>query len=285
MPQVPEVVEDAALSVSLFEIEGDNGAEPVGWQVDIVLRDQPQPDGLAAVLAPALAEAGAALLGIDVAPVPPEEWVRAVELRLPPIRIGRFVIHGAHAREAVPPGAVAIEVEAGLAFGSGEHATTRLCLAAIDHLARRRRFRRVLDLGCGSGLLAIAAARCWPARVLAVDHDPIAVRVASANASLNRVVGRVRVLAAEGYRHPAIRRQRPFDLVLANILADPLIELAPGLRAHLAPGGRAVLSGLLSSQADAVAAAHRKQGLRLLDVAREGPWAALTFAHAMAGRR
>jgi ribosomal protein L11 methyltransferase len=135
----------------------------------------------------------------------------------------------------------------------------------------------VLDLGCGSGVLAIAAAKCWPARVLAVDNDPIAVRVAGTNAAINGVAQRMRVVLAEGYAHSSVRRIRPFDLVLANILADPLIELAPALRAHLAPGGRAVLSGLLDRQADAVIAAHRAQGMRLLDRIADGPWTALVL--------
>ncbi|MGE3295638.1 MAG: 50S ribosomal protein L11 methyltransferase, partial [Geminicoccaceae bacterium] len=187
-------------------------------------------------------------------------------------------VHGSHARDAVPPGAVAIEIDAGLAFGSGEHATTQACLASLDRLARRRRFRRVLDVGCGSGVLAIAAAKCWPARVLAVDNDPIAVRVARENVALNGVAEHVRVELGEGYGHPFVRRLRPFDLVLANILADPLIELAPTLARHLAPAGHAVLSGLLDRQAEAVIAAHRREGLELVDRADQGPWAALVLA-------
>ena len=136
----------------------------------------------------------------------------------------------------------------------------------------------MLDLGCGSGVLAIAAARCWPARVLAVDNDPIAVRVAPTTPSSMASAVHPNLSSATA---TAIRRSGadgPFDLILANILADPLIELAPALRAHLAPGGRAVLSGLLDRQADAVVAAHRRQGLRLLDQAQQGPWVALVFA-------
>jgi ribosomal protein L11 methyltransferase len=193
------------------------------------------------------------------------------------VTAGRFVVHGSHARDDLPAGAVPIEIDAGLAFGSGEHATTRSCLTAIDQLARRHRFARVLDVGCGSGVLAIAAAKSWPAEVLGVDNDPIAVRIASANAALNGVGHRVRTVLAEGYAHSLVRRRRPFDLILANILADPLIELAPALRASLAPGGYAVLSGLLDRQADAVVAAHRRQGLRLLGWAQEGPWMALVL--------
>ena len=285
MPEVPEAVEDEALSVSLVEIEDPVSAEPVGWQIDILFRAPPDPADLVARLGPALATASARLDHIVVERVLPEEWARAAELRLPPVAAGRFVVHGSHARADVPAAAVAIEIDAGLAFGSGEHATTRSCLLAIDRLARQRRFVRVLDVGCGSGVLAIAAAKCWPAEVLAVDNDPIAVRVARTNADLNGVRPRVRTALAEGYAHPLVRRRRPFDLILANILADPLIELAPALRAHLAPGGRAVLSGLLDRQADAVVAAHRRLGLRLLDQAQEGPWMALVLGRSRSPHR
>ncbi len=277
MPEVPEPVEDEAVSVSMFELEDAATADPVGWQIDLLFREPPDRDQLAARLAPALAEASATLKLITVKRVAPEEWARATELRLPPVTAGRFVVHGSHARGLWPAGTVPIEIDAGLAFGSGEHATTQSCLTAIDRLAGQRRFKRVLDVGCGSGVLAIAAAKCWPAKVLAIDNDPIAVRVARANADLNGVGMLVRTELAEGYAHPSVRRHRPYDLILANILADPLIELAPALRAHLAPGGRAVLSGLLERQADSVIAAHRRQGLRLFDHIRQGPWTALVL--------
>jgi ribosomal protein L11 methyltransferase len=277
MPELLEAIVEEALSVSLFEIEDEATADTVGWQIDLLFRDPPDARALAAALAPACASVGARFGDIAVTRVAPDDWARTTELRLPPVRAGRFIVHGSHARDRLPADAVAIEVDAGLAFGSGEHATTQSCLFAIDRLARRRRFERVLDLGCGSGVLAIAAAKCWPARVLAVDNDPIAVRVASDNAKLNGVGRSVRTFLGDGYRHPAVRRARPFDLILANILADPLIELAPALRAHLAPGGRAVLSGLLDRQAEAVVAAHRRQGLRLLDRVQQGPWVALVL--------
>ena len=277
MPEVPEAIEDEALSVSTFELEDEVTADPIGWQIDILFRNPPDPDQLAIGLAQALTAAAASLERITVERVAPEEWARATELRLPPVTAGRFVVHGSHARDLVPAGAVPIEIDAGLAFGSGEHATTQSCLVAIDRLARQWRFARVLDVGCGSGVLAIAAAKCWAAAVLAVDNDPIAVRVARGNAELNGVGQRVRTELVDGYGHPRVRRLRPYDLILANILADPLIELAPALRAHLAPGGRAVLSGLLDRQAEAVIAAHRSQGLRLLEHVQNGPWAALVL--------
>ena len=273
MPEVPAVLEDEAISVSLFEIEDEATAEPVGWRIDLLFREAPEVSALAAVLA----DAGIRTDEVRTERVEPEEWARAAELKLAPVVAGRFVVHGSHARDAVPREKVAIEIDAGLAFGSGEHATTQACLAAIDRLARRRRFRRVLDVGCGSAVLAIAAAKCWPGRVLAVDNDPIAVRVARVNVANNGVADRIRVEFGEGYSYPAVRRHGTFDLILANILADPLIELAPDLRQHLAAGGHAVLSGLLDRQAPAVIAAHRRQGLELVDRADYGPWVALVM--------
>src|SRR5262249_10465090 len=143
---------------------------------------------------------------------------------LPPIAAGRFIVHGSHDRPRFAMRRLALQIEAGEAFGSGHNATTALCLEALDALARRRRLRRVLDLGCGSGVLAIAVARAAPgACVLATDDDPVAVAVARENARLNRVGRRVRVLQANGFAHPALRRWPPFDLVLANILPGPLV--------------------------------------------------------------
>jgi ribosomal protein L11 methyltransferase len=285
MPDVLERFEEDALSVSVFEIEDEATAEALGWQIDLFYREAPEEGRLAADLRQACAEAGVALDDVTVERVPATDWVGATKLRLPPVTAGRFVVHGSHARGGLPEGLVAIEIDAGLAFGSGEHATTHSCLLAIDRLARTRRFRRVLDVGCGSGVLAIAAAKCWPAAVIALDNDPIAVRVAAENLRINGVAGRVRAIVAEGYRHPLVRRRAPFDLILANILADPLIELAPALRRHLAPGGHAVLSGLLDRQAEAVIAAHCRQGLQLVDRVDQGAWTALVLAAPRARRK
>jgi ribosomal protein L11 methyltransferase len=174
-----------------------------------------------------------------------------------------------------------VEIEAGEAFGTAHNATTALCLEALDTLTRSRHFTHVLDLGCGSGVLAIAAARVLPnARVLASDNDPVATRIARDNAQLNRVATRVRVLTATGFNHPALRRARPLDLVLANILPGPLVDLAPAMRRGLRRGGVAVLSGLLSHQAPEVAGTYRAKGFRLLDRRQRAGWTALVLVKA-----
>jgi ribosomal protein L11 methyltransferase len=256
-------LEDAALSVSAFEEPGRDGEDSTLWRIELMHRGEPDKHELAGRLAPLAERSGIARIDITIAPLATANWLARVAASFTPQRIGRFWVHGSHVREAPPAGAVPICLDAGLAFGSGEHASTRGCLLALDELAGRRRFGRVLDLGCGSGILAIAAAKCWPARALAVDIDPQAVAVATENARRNGVAQRVRARRSEGYRSPAVRAARPYDLIFANILADPLRDMARDLARHIAPGGSAILSGLFDLQAAAVIDAHRAVGLRL----------------------
>ncbi len=209
-----------------------------------------------------------------------EDWVARNLRSFPPIDAGRFRVLGSHIREGARAGRIALVVDAGAAFGSGEHATTHGCLLALDGLLRRRRFRNVLDLGCGTAILGIAAAKAGCARVLAADIDADAVRIAAFNARRNGAAARLRAIRADGYRRLAIRRRAPFDLVLANILAGPLARLAPGLARALAPGGIAVLAGLLDRQERWLLAAHRAQRLRLAGRIRLDGWTVLVLAKA-----
>jgi ribosomal protein L11 methyltransferase len=217
------------------------------------------------------------LIGVDVisAPLPDQDWIGQSYEGLPPVRAGRFFVYGAHDAGEVPPGVVPIRIEAGLAFGTGHHETTALCLTALSDLAKRRRYERVLDVGCGTGVLAIAAAKLWRRRVLATDIDPVAVTVTRENARSNGVSPYLRADLADGLTHPAIRGRAPFDLILANILARPLTQLAPGISAALAPGGIAVLSGLLRWQENLVLAFYRTRGLGVRRILRQEPWSAL----------
>jgi ribosomal protein L11 methyltransferase len=189
-----------------------------------------------------------------------KDWVAAGLVGLKPVAAGRFIVHGAHDRAGIPPNRIGIEIEAALAFGTGHHGTTRGCLLAFDRMCNSLRGGkagpRILDLGTGSGVLAIAAARALRRRVLATDIDAAAVRVARANTRLNRVGPLVAVITAVGVTAPAIRAQAPFDLVFANILLEPLQRLAAPLAKIVAPGGRVVLSGLLTTQANAALAAY-----------------------------
>jgi ribosomal protein L11 methyltransferase len=199
---------------------------------------------------------------VTIEPLPERDWLAENRERFAPFRIGRFLVREPADETPVPPGLITLRIETATAFGSGRHGSTEGCLWALQTL-RGRRIRRPLDLGCGSGILAIAAAKLWRAPVLASDVDPRAVAVARENARLNGVGHLVRVVIADGYGSPVIAARRPFDLVLCNILARPLKRMAGDLARHLAPGGIAVLAGLLAGDGNDVLAAHRAVGLEL----------------------
>jgi ribosomal protein L11 methyltransferase len=266
---IGELVAPEPLAVTLFE------DAPPAFVVEAYWEAAPALDTIAQALAGLAPKLGAPSL----ATVPDQNWVALSQAALPPIRAGRLVVHASHDRPHFAMRRHALEIEAGEAFGTGHNATTALCLEAVDRLARARRFKSVLDLGCGTGVLAIAAARTFPgARVLAVDNDPVATAVARANARLNRVAGSVRVLDAIGFDHALVRRTQPFDLVLANILPNPLLALAPRMRRAIAPGGIAVLSGLLDHQAREVRATYAAAGFCLAQRRSRAGWTALTLA-------
>jgi len=199
--------------------------------------------------------------------VPTRDWLADNLNAFPPLTIGRYFIHPSHYDSLPPAGSVPIQLDPGTAFGSGEHASTAGCLNALDDLARRRRVTRPLDMGCGSGILSIAAAKTWRVPVLASDIDPEAARVSRLNARANGVGDLVRSVCGPGYASPSVRVGGPYDLIIANILARPLIAMASDLGRHLRRardgGGRVILSGLLERDGNWVLAAHRHQGLAL----------------------
>ncbi|MBZ0218725.1 MAG: 50S ribosomal protein L11 methyltransferase [Fimbriimonadaceae bacterium] len=196
---------------------------------------------------------------------------------LAPVRAGRFFVYGRHDKDKIPAGAIPVEIDASLAFGTGHHGTTEGCLLALDEVLTARRFTDVLDLGCGTALLAIAVAKALGVAVLASDIDPEAVRVARENANLNGVGDLVRCETAAGFDHPVFERNKPFDLILANILAGPLIDMASDMAAHMAPGGIAILSGLLIEQSAQVEASYHANGFRVISRLHRGDWAILTL--------
>ena len=214
---------------------------------------------------------------VYVALLPDTDWIKLSQEGLAPVRAGRFFVHGAHDAGEVPRGVIPICIEAGMAFGTGHHETTALCLSVMSGLAKRRRFANVLDLGCGTGVLAIAASKLWHASVLASDIDSTATAVARENARDNRAGVSVEIATAEGLFHPAIKRRVPFDLILANILAAPLTQLAPQVAGALPLRGVAFLSGLLTWQENLVLSFYRPHGLVLRQRLRDGPWSALVL--------
>jgi ribosomal protein L11 methyltransferase len=214
---------------------------------------------------------------VHVALLPDVDWIKLSQEGLPPVRAGRFFVYGAHDAGEVPHGVVPIRIEAGLAFGTGHHETTALCLSVLSELAKKRRYANVLDLGCGTGLLAIGAAKLWRRPVVASDIDAVAVEVTRENASANGEAPLVRAVTADGLQHPALAAQAPYDLIIANILAGPLTRLAPEIARALAPGGTLVLSGLLQWQENMVTSFYRPHSLVFRSVRRAGVWSALVL--------
>jgi len=195
---------------------------------------------------------------------PPVNWLAENLASFPPVRHGRFFVHGSHYTDPMPGGVIPLQLDAGTAFGSGEHPTTAGCLRTLDQLARKYRFAHPLDVGCGSGILAIAAAKLWGVAVLASDIDPESVLVTRANAKQNQVSGLIRAVESNGYKHRDILLGRPYDLVTANILARPLARLARDLGRVTAPGGLAIISGVVQRDAAWMINVHRLAGFRLM---------------------
>jgi ribosomal protein L11 methyltransferase len=261
---------------SLSLIERAGGAS---WAVEVLFAAAPDEAAIGDRLTPL------GLIDWRLEPVAERDWVRESQRLLPEFSAGCFFIYGSHFDGALPASVWALKIDAGIAFGTGRHQTTLGCLLEIERLRRRGRFGFVLDMGAGTGILGLAAARTGAGRVLAVDNDPVAVQVTRENARINGVASRLRAAGGEGYRRrPLARTRRRFDLVLANILSRPLQRMAPDLKRVLRPGGRAILSGLLRRQEAEVIAAHRAQGMVLEARRALGEWSVLQFKRKTGGR-
>jgi ribosomal protein L11 methyltransferase len=266
------VLDGLGAAISAFEIE-PRGA----WTIEAIVQAKPDGQSVGASMAMAALAAGLDEPALVIEPMPDIDWLKINQESFPPMRIGRYFVHGSHIKSPIPAGSIGLRIDAATAFGTGEHATTHGCLQALDRLARRGRRRRILDMGTGTGILAIAAAKTFRVPVLACDIDAHSVEVAAENIGVNRVSALVRAIRSTGYAATAVDRRAPYDLVFANILARPLIAMAPDLARVLAPGGVAILSGLLEAQEPMVTAAHRGQGLvKLGRIARKG-WHTLIF--------
>ncbi len=243
------------------------------WRLDAYFEREPDAAAIAAIAA--LAPGGTAAPVVER--LPDEDWVTMSQAGLAPLRVGRFLVHTGGA--AVPDGAHGLAIAAGRAFGTGHHETTSGCLAALDAMERAgRAFARIIDIGTGTGLLAFAAARLWPgAAITATDIDAVAIEVTRENAIANGVPG-LDLIVADGTLDPAVTAGGPYDLVIANILAGPLVSMAPELAAIAAPGATILLAGLLETQRDAVTAAYAACGCTIATVDRRGDWSVLTLA-------
>ncbi len=264
-----DVLAEFAEAVASFETAA-------GWRVTGYGAARPAEAELTARLAAAAARMGDEPPRVAVEPVADRDWVRAAQERFPPVEAGCFFVHGAHHRGAAPQGKIAIRIDAGAAFGAGAHESTRGCLLALTRGAGAP-VGAALDLGTGSGILAIALAKLHDARVVAADDDPTAVTTARANAAANGVASRVSVVASRGFRNPALRAGAPYDLIAANLFVRPLVRMAPTLARHLAVGGRAVLSGLLVGQERRLRDACGRCGCAAADRIALGDWLTLTF--------
>jgi len=263
--------ENEGLPVATMEIDEDRQL----WEVSIYAPGTPDEalrDRVGACIAAEFPEAEIKLEAFGET-----DWIAKSLEGLKPVRAGRFLVHGAHDRAAVRPHDLAIELEAGQAFGTGHHGTTAGCLEMIETVMRAspggsRGVDPVLDLGTGSGVLAIAAAMLGPVRVLATDIDPIATRVARGNVRHNHASEQIHCVTATGFHSTAFRDAGPFGLIIANILARPLMRMAPDIKRHLAPGGSVILSGILASQRWQVLAAYNGQGMRHVETLWRNGW-------------
>lgn len=256
-----------------------DAARPDEWRFDIYFEDEPSSETIAMAmhLVPSAAGQDAVITQLD-----DQDWVAVSQAGLEPIHEGRFFVHTPIHRDLVPEDAIAFEIDAGQAFGTGHHETTAGCLAILDRLkSSGRRYRDIADIGTGTGLLAFAALATWPqAQTVASDIDPVAITVAEQNAAINAMPlgtgpGRLELVTAAGLVHRRLRARAPYDLLIANILAGPLIDLAPGFGNAVAPRGTLVLAGLLDRQADAVISAYRRQRFRLAEQLNRGEWSIL----------
>ncbi|MDD9715942.1 50S ribosomal protein L11 methyltransferase [Dinoroseobacter sp. PD6] len=263
-----ETLTPVPTGVGVFEIEDGSGL----WEVGAYFIEAPDETALALLAAAFDARP------FSVSELPETDWVAKVKRELAPVTAGRFFLYGSHDADKVPPDAVPLLIEAAMAFGTGHHGTTQGCLRAFDALLSAGQAQGpVLDVGCGTAVLAMAAARVFDTTVVASDIDPVAVDVAEANLAANGMAGQVICVEATGLDHPEIAGAGPFGVIFANILKGPLIDLAPAITAALAPQGHVILSGLLNEQASEVINAYADAGLSVVARDEIGEWTTLTL--------
>ena len=252
--------------VGVFEVEDGSGL----WEVGGYFTDAPDEAGLALLAAMHGAKPFA------VSELPETDWVAHVRRELAPVEAGRFFVYGSHDADKLPEGKIPLLIEAAMAFGTGHHGTTLGCLRALDHLIEEGfTGAKVADIGCGTAVLAMAAARVWDGQFMASDIDEVAVEVAEANLKANDMAGQVTCLEAAGFDHPDLKAAAPYDLIFANILKGPLVALSPDIAANLRAGGYAILSGILNEQADKVIEVYAENGLALQRRDEIGEWTTL----------
>ena len=263
-----ENMEPAPYGVGVFEVEDGSGI----WEVGGYFLERP--DDVALDLLGATVKARP----FAVSEVPDKDWVAEVRRELSPVVAGRFFVYGAHDADKLPDDAIGLRIEAAMAFGTGHHGTTQGCLTAIDALSEQGiNPSSTIDVGCGTAVLAMGAAKIWDASHLASDIDQIAVETSKANIETNGLSGKIDVIECAGFDHPRIGQDAPYDLIMANILKGPLVEMAPDMAKHAATGAKIVLSGILNTQADEVIETYAKNGMALCDHLKIGEWTTLVL--------
>jgi len=263
-----ENLENAPYGVGVFEIEDGSGLYEVGaYFIDA-------PNEIELLILSTVHGSKPFV----VSKVPDKDWVAEVRRELAPVEAGDFFVYGSHDAEKVPNNCKPLLIEAAMAFGTGHHGTTKGCLTALDKLVKTGFIgKNIVDIGCGTAVLAMAAALCWSGKVLASDIDEIATETSKANAIANDLSDRIDVITCAGFDHPELRAAAPYDLILANILKGPLVALAPDMSKNSSEGGYVILSGLLSTQADAVIEAYRDEEFELIDHIQIAEWSILTL--------
>jgi len=270
--RIGDALEGLCDAVSLHNRDATDGDD---WTVFLTTYGAPDIDAIHARLEE-LEKGLVSKNAVTAEKLPEKDWLKHVHDNFPPVTIGRFYVHGSYYTGPVPQGLMALKIDAATAFGSGEHETTRSCMIAFEQLVKQHKFTEALDMGCGSGILAIAMAKIWPGiKLTAIDIDPESVTVSNRHAEMNGVT--LQAAAGDGYKTPLAIGNAPYGLVAANILAGPLIAMAGDLHKALKPGGFAVLSGLLGRQQEEVTGAHLRAGLKLSGVIEDGDWRALIF--------
>ena len=272
-----DMIEPYCIALSSFEDEKTNE-----WRIEGITASEPDSSGITNKLERIARECDIATPNAIFDLMPPKNWLAENLMDFPPLEIGRYYIHGTHVEPKALGGMIELELDSGSAFGSGEHATTEGCLRAMEQLARRYNFKKILDMGCGSGILAMAAAKTWRRPVIASDIDDEATRVTIDNAQKNNLKNLIRATTGTGYSSELVRNNGPYDLILCNILANPLVKMAGDLSRHLNnnPAHRqfVILSGLLERDGNRVIAAHRARGLRLDNKIKINGWVILVMS-------
>ncbi|MFO1242352.1 MAG: 50S ribosomal protein L11 methyltransferase [Rickettsiales bacterium] len=273
MPWIEQAFSDDALSTASYELDEDKAE----WRLSFFYETLPAKSEVVSRLALIETLANAKIEAPEILPVEEKNWVEETQKYFPPLDIGNFLIVGSHYKDLRKVGKTRLLIDAGAAFGTGEHGTTWGCMEAIDFVMKRGHIHNVLDMGCGTAILGLGVAKRYRVKTLAVDIDPIAIRVANFNITRNGARGHIRAVVGDGYLSPWVDRQGPYDLIIANILAKPLVKMAPQLNKHLKQGGYAILSGLLDWQANMVLHAHRQQGLSLARHTVRNGWSTLVI--------